>query len=257
MESKKKKSSKLVIFLLVTSLLLSSCSLFYYEKDIIIYRIRSGDSLFKVSKKFNVSYKEIADDNNIIIPSKIFVGQIIEVPYYGQKPKNYSVKEELEFASEPKKVDKKAAKSSTIVGKKISLSNVQTYVDRLYWPISKKTRRLTSKFGWRWTKFHEGIDLAAPSGTPIYAAHSGKVVYSGNKLRGYGNIVIIKGNDLLTVYSHNRKNRVRAGRSVKRGQHIADVGTTGKVTGPHVHFETRVKNKSGKYQAVDPLVLLP
>ena len=89
------------------------------------------------------------------------------------------------------------------------------------------------------------------------AAHSGKVIYSGNKLSGYGNLIIIRDKSgLLTIYAHNARNFVDVGQSVKRGSVIGTLGATGHATGPHVHFEVRVKDKLGRYVAVDPLPLL-
>lgn len=100
---------------------------------------------------------------------------------------------------------------------------------------------------------HRGLDICAPEGTGIGAAASGKVIYSGNKLAGFGNLVIIDhGDGLATVYAHNRKNLVKPGDSVKRGQQIAYVGQTGNATTPHCHFEVR----KGA-QAVNPRTMLP
>lgn len=108
--------------------------------------------------------------------------------------------------------------------------------------------RLTSRFGWRWGRNHDGIDVAAKIGTPIYAADGGTVSFSGTQ-SGYGKVVIINhGNGLQTVYGHNSKNVVSKGDKVYKGQKIAEVGNTGRSTGPHVHFEVR---KNGK--AVNPL----
>ncbi len=107
---------------------------------------------------------------------------------------------------------------------------------------------LTSRFGWRWGRKHEGIDVAAKIGTPIYASDGGKVSFSGTQ-SGYGKVVIIDhGNGLQTVYGHNNKNLVAKGDKVFKGQKIAEVGNTGRSTGPHVHFEIR---KNGK--PVNPL----
>ena len=100
---------------------------------------------------------------------------------------------------------------------------------------------------------HRGIDLAAKPGTPIFAVADGVVVYSDNKQRGYGNLVIIDhGKGVLTVYAHNRRNLVDEGERVRQGARIAEVGNTGRSTGPHLHFELRVKGK-----AVNPLDYLP
>jgi murein DD-endopeptidase MepM/ murein hydrolase activator NlpD len=96
---------------------------------------------------------------------------------------------------------------------------------------------VSSPFGWRWGRPHQGIDLAAPTGTPILAAEQGKVVYSGWK-SGYGNFVAIDhGRGYLTHYAHCSRLLVRNGQAVGKGQIIAKVGSTGHSTGPHLHFE--------------------
>ena len=100
--------------------------------------------------------------------------------------------------------------------------------------------RISSMYGKRWGRMHEGIDIAAAAGSPIYAAMDGKVIYAG-WLNGYGKVVKIqhKGN-LQTIYGHCSVLRVSEGQYVKKGQQIADVGSTGNSTGPHVHFEVLV-----------------
>ncbi len=86
---------------------------------------------------------------------------------------------------------------------------------------------------------HEGIDVAASRGTPIYAAESGRVIHSGRQ-GGYGKVVIVKhAGSYRTVYAHASKLLVKKGAFVERGQKIALVGSTGRSTGPHVHFEIR------------------
>jgi lipoprotein NlpD len=90
---------------------------------------------------------------------------------------------------------------------------------------------------------HQGIDLAAPAGTPIYAVFSGRVVYAGVQ-KGYGNLVILEHSDrIMTVYAHNENNLVVTGEQVKAGDQIATMGSTGRSTGNHLHFEIR---KAGK-----------
>jgi murein DD-endopeptidase MepM/ murein hydrolase activator NlpD len=117
------------------------------------------------------------------------------------------------------------------------------------WPISGT---INSRFGPRGSSFHDGIDIAAPAGTPIHAVEEGEVIYS-DQLRGYGNMVIVRHADgFLSVYAHNEKNLVREGQQVSRGEIIARVGSTGRVTGPHLHFEIRRRNK-----AEDPLHYMP
>jgi murein DD-endopeptidase MepM/ murein hydrolase activator NlpD len=108
----------------------------------------------------------------------------------------------------------------------------------LHWPL--KSVRVTSRFGKRPRDFHEGIDLKAKSGTPVYAAQAGKVLYAGLKIRGYGKMIVIKHQyGIATVYAHNSRLLVRAGDWVSLGQQIAVSGSTGRSTGPHLHFEVR------------------
>ncbi|WP_305768115.1 M23 family metallopeptidase [Candidatus Epulonipiscium viviparus] len=99
---------------------------------------------------------------------------------------------------------------------------------------------MSSAYGPRWGTFHGGIDFAAVAGTNIYAAASGTVTYSTYNYGGYGNLVIIDhGNGYETYYAHNSRNYVKVGDKVSKGQHIAEVGSTGDSTGNHIHFEIR------------------
>ena len=119
---------------------------------------------------------------------------------------------------------------------------------RLAWPVPS-SKRLSSKFGKRWGKAHEGIDIAARTGTSIVAAEKGIVVYSGNDLSGYGNLTVISHpGGLFSIYAHAKKNFTDKGDKVHRGQVIGQVGSTGKATGPHLHFEVRFDSKP-----MDPL----
>ena len=99
--------------------------------------------------------------------------------------------------------------------------------------------RITTQFN----LFHDGIDFAAPRGTPVRAAASGVVKFRGY-IRGYGKTVILPhDNNITTLYAHLHTFRTSKNRKVDRGQIIGTVGSTGRSTGPHLHFETRVKNK--------------
>jgi murein DD-endopeptidase MepM/ murein hydrolase activator NlpD len=107
---------------------------------------------------------------------------------------------------------------------------------------------LTSYYGWRWGRMHEGIDLAVSSGTPVVSAAAGTVIFAG-WMGGYGNLVVIDhGGGIATAYGHNTSVTVGPGQQVAQGQLIAYSGNTGHSTGPHVHFEVRVNGA-----AVDPL----
>ncbi len=136
--------------------------------------------------------------------------------------------------------------------KTIALGEASKYVGHLTSPL--RTGQLVSRFGRRLFSFHEGIDISASEGTIISAAHSGVVVFSGSSMRGYGNMVVIKGDGLMTVYAHNQRNFVDVGDRVDAGDRIGIVGMTGNASGPHLHFETRVRGADGKSVAVDPLI---
>jgi murein DD-endopeptidase MepM/ murein hydrolase activator NlpD len=123
--------------------------------------------------------------------------------------------------------------------------------DRLAWPLHAP--RVSSPFGTREGRPHEGIDLAAPTGTPVHAAGDGFVLYAGDGVSGYGHMVVLQhAGDLLTVYAHNSVVVVKMGDRVRRGQEIARVGQSGRATAPHLHFEVR----RGEVPR-DPLAHLP
>jgi len=112
----------------------------------------------------------------------------------------------------------------------------------------KSAFRYTSPFGRRWGRMHEGIDMAAPVGTPVYATGEGTVIFAGWQ-RGYGNLIKIKHElGTETRYGHLSKIRVKVGQKVSRGSQIGDMGNTGRSTGPHLHYEVRVNGR-----AVDPM----
>jgi murein DD-endopeptidase MepM/ murein hydrolase activator NlpD len=114
---------------------------------------------------------------------------------------------------------------------------------RFLWPVPH-FYKVSSSFGPRGRKHHDGIDIPAPKGTPIVAVDTGVVIYSDDGIRGYGNMIVVAhGDDIFTVYAHNRKNKVDKGDRVDKGEVIAEIGNTGRSTGPHLHFEIRVKNK--------------
>ncbi|NJR55716.1 MAG: M23 family metallopeptidase [Acaryochloris sp. CRU_2_0] len=123
------------------------------------------------------------------------------------------------------------------------LSGPQKYI----WPAKGI---LTSPFGWRWGRPHRGIDIASAIGTPVVAAAPGIVTTAGWNSGGYGNLVEIRHPDgSLTVYAHNNTIRTRVGQSVDQGEQIAEMGSTGRSTGPHTHFELHPTGKG----AVNPM----
>jgi hypothetical protein len=116
---------------------------------------------------------------------------------------------------------------------------------------------MSSGYGWRYDpmtkaqRFHSGVDIAAPTGSPVYAPEAGVVAFSG-QYGGYGEVVVLQhASGLYTLYGHNSQRMVLAGQAVDRGQLLALVGSTGRATGPHLHFEVRNGN-----QTINPIEYL-
>jgi len=240
-----------ILLAIILAFSFSSCSILTQQKTIryIRYVVNKGDSLNSIAKRFRVETEQILEINEAETLRPLRVGVAIRVPYTGQKLS----KEDQVLVN--KNVEEKPVASAKSV-KTVKLSGAKKYIGKLHWPIDGKGR-LASRFGKRWFSFHEGIDIAEAEGTEILAAAAGEVVYSGSGLKGYGNLVVIRSPGILCVYGHNKRNRVRVGEVVKKGDHIADLGSTGKSTGPHLHFETRIKAEDNKNIAVDPLAFFP
>ena len=136
-------------------------------------------------------------------------------------------------------------------GRDAYLPEAPNRFDGYMWPAQGV---LTSGYGWRWGRMHRGVDIAGPVGTPIYAAGPGVVVSSGWNSGGYGNMVDIRHPDgSMTRYAHNSRLLVNAGQQVRQGQQIAEMGSTGYSTGPHLHFEIHIPNQG----TVNPIAMLP
>ena len=135
----------------------------------------------------------------------------------------------------------RSAQSSFVVPAPTGAASAAGFV----WPVHGV---LTSGFGWRWGRMHEGVDIAVSNGTPVVAAKAGVVIVAG-WMGGYGNLVVVDhGGGVATAYGHNTSVTVGVGQQVAQGQLIAYSGNTGHSTGPHVHFEVRINGG-----AVDPM----
>ena len=194
--------------------------------------VKPGENLFRIGKAYDVSLAELAKANRLKDASQIYVGQQLLIPgAHRQLP-----------------VDT-IAPLETAPGSRTLPPSADIGGDPLLWPVSG---RINSNYGPRGSSFHDGIDIAAPEGTPIHAIERGEVIFS-DQLRGYGNIVILRHQGgMVSVYAHNQVNLVREGQPVSKGEVIAKVGSTGRVTGPHLHLEIRKNNA-----AQDPLRYLP
>ena len=194
--------------------------------------VQRGENLFRIGKAYGVPYRELARVNGIADASRIHVGQRIFVPR----------------ATRGLRVDIITPESTASGSATVPASPPAR--GELAWPTREGS--LSSRFGPRNGSIHDGIDIAAPEGTTVFAARAGRVIYS-DRIPGYGNIVILDhGRGLTTVYAHNSRNDVREGDHVSQGQPIARVGRTGRTTGANLHFEVRVGNV-----ARDPLPYLP
>jgi murein DD-endopeptidase MepM/ murein hydrolase activator NlpD len=135
----------------------------------------------------------------------------------------------------------RSAQSSSVVPAPTGAASAAGFV----WPVHGV---LTSGFGWRWGRMHEGVDIAVSNGTPVVAAKAGVVIVAG-WMGGYGNLVVVDhGGGVATAYGHNTSVTVGVGQHVEQGQLISYSGSTGHSTGPHVHFEVRINGSP-----VDPM----
>ena len=205
------------------------------------YRVKRGDTLLRIALDNGQSYRDIAAWNNITDPNLIEVDQLLRVrpppgPRVSTKPieplkpaDSKDAKAVADKKAAPKKVEEKevAEAKADAVDPPIKLS----------WPAKGKVVEEFSEGK------NKGIDIAGKLGEPIQAASDGKVVYAGNSLRGYGNLVIVKhDNTYLTAYAHNRSLLVKEGDSVRKGQRIAEMGDSD-ANMVKLHFEVRVNGK--------------
>ncbi len=181
--------------------------------------MRPGETAYHIAHAYGVSVHRLLEANHLSDPRDLHVGQSLLIPgAYGYA----------------------------------SLGGAEPYGDAM-WNVPRASRQfawpvwsgnVTSGFGVRHGTMHDGIDIAAPAGTPVHAADAGTVVFTG-RLNGYGNTVIIRHSDsYVTVYGHNSHILVSEGMAVARGQTIAAVGTSGRTTGPNLHFEVRYDNRA-------------
>lgn len=182
------------------------------------YTVKSGDALESIARRFKADKQEIADHNNLEAPYLIKIGEVLIIP--DGKPT------QVASGSSVNKIADAVVKTSKDIGQKIASFFIK--------PVEAATKT-------QGIHGNNGVDLAADEGTPILAAADGEVVISKTGWNGgYGTYVVINhSNGTQTLYAHNSKNVVSEGDQVTQGQVIAYMGSTGKSTGDHVHFEVR------------------
>ncbi len=194
----------------------------------VYHTVQKGQNLYRIAKAYELDVEVLRRVNHIGDPSKLKAGARLWIP---------GARRVLQMSSREKLSASAREKPRASIAKKKTPRTVKPRKGFLIWPAKGA---LTSRFGIRNKRKHEGIDIAAPKGTPIYSAADGKVVFSGWGPTGYGKMVIIKHkNHLTTLYAHNSKLLVKKGSRVKQGQKISLMGNTGRSTGPHLHFEVR------------------
>lgn len=215
--------------------------------------VEPQQTLYRIAKTYEVPLQSLAEVNNIEDPAQIRVGQEIFIPGRDYERRVDVIGQRMDPGKpKPGATPKpKPAQPKPSSGKDYEPGKeVKTQKGLFSWPVQGK---LLSPFGIRNGEAHDGIDIGAKEGTPIVAAADGKVIYSDDELRGYGNLIIIKHEGYFaTVYAHNEENLVKTGQFVERGQKIATVGDTGNASTPHLHFEVREKNKPR-----NPIFFLP
>jgi lipoprotein NlpD len=204
------------------------------------YRVKRGDTVLRIALDQGQSYRDIVRWNNLTDPNLIEVDQLLLV----RPPANAMTVKPLTSAAATPAPQKMAEPTPEPKIEAVKPDAAPTGI-RLSWPAKGKVVEdfIDGK--------NKGIDIAGKLGDPIQAAGDGRVVYAGNSLRGYGNLVIVKhDNTYLTAYAHNRNLLVKEGDAVRKGQKIAEMGDTD-ANSVRLHFELRVNGKP-----VDPLPFL-
>lgn len=256
------RAKVLIMVEIVVTWMLSACGNHVY------HRVEHGDSLYSIGWQYNHDYRQVAAWNNLKPPYVLAPGQWVRVappmgervPPEGRSPMGGATLPSVDSPSRklPPISDKSKMATQPVVPAVTSAVPVPS-------PIATKPPPRIAPQAWRWPTRGElvrifvaaepgkkGVDIRGRLGQPIWSAAAGRVVYGGNGLAAYGNLLIIKHDDnYLTAYAHNRKLHVQEGDSVTAGQHIADMGKSG-TEEVMLHFEIRYQGKP-----VDPLRYLP
>ena len=186
------------------------------------HTVQPGETIYHIAHIYGVSPARLMAANGLNDPRQLEAGQILIIPL------NRTTATAARFSTWP-----------------------VVRADRQFaWPVTGGI--VSSLFGIRNGVMHDGVDIEAEAGSAVRAADDGTVIFAG-RLRGYGNAVIVQhSGGYVTVYGHNQRNLVRYGAEVVRGQVIAELGSTGRATGPNLHFEVRFQG-----QPQNPLAYLP
>ena len=224
------------------------------------YRVRTGDTLYSIAWRYGIDYSSVARWNGIRYPYTIYPGQRLSLAPVKRPTRRPS--QAVSSVKTPKTQGAGSARKPVVSDKRLSGTNSKGVVSKR--PDGKKTPE-PLKLQWLWPTngsiaerfvkgdpVRKGVKISGRFGATVKAAESGKVVYAGNGLIGYGRLVIIKHNkNYLSAYGYNRKMHVKEGDTVNKGMRIAEMGSDGSGK-PMLHFEIR---RNGA--PIDPLKLLP
>jgi len=209
------------------------------EEDGAFHIVGHNETLRQICEVYGLDFAKVVRINGIPSPYLVKAGDTVFLP-------PQALLSETELAQRgsgssklcAQTTDSRSQLAAAIRGKRDST------VPQLGFPVANGT--LTSPFGYRWGKFHTGLDIASPVGKPVIACADGKVIFTGSRkrFRRYGNTVLIDhGKGVYTYYAHLNQILVKKNQKVRPGQKIATVGTSGRSTGPHLHLEVRVGHK--------------
>lgn len=239
-----------------------------------VHVVKAGDTLMNLSRRHNIAPAQLAAANNIPVTTQLRIGTKINIPggraatavpapqVVAEAPKPVAAAPvaaapaakpvAVAQATEPQQKARVAAEANDLpeAQSPVKAADATNALPTFRWPVRG---RVITAYGAKTNgKQNDGINVAVPEGTPVKAAEDGVVAYSGNELKGYGNLILVRhSNGYVTAYAHASELMVKRGDTIKRGQVIAKSGQTGEVGSPQLHFEIR-KGSS----AVDPLSFL-
>lgn len=241
------------LILILTFFLLAGCA----SRKGVYHTVREGQTLYRISQTYGVDPTGLARVNGVSDPTRLRVGQRLYIPKAARVrtvPKTVTVAKAESSASTPQTKAQPRPLSPTETSPsakpKPALPQKSPSKGLFAYPVKGK---IVKHFGERAGNLNRGVEFAVPRGTTVTAAADGRVIYSGNGIKGYGHLIIIKHRDShYTVYGYNEQNLVANGIDVVRGQRIALSGVPPSGGQARLHFEIRI----GK-EAVNPIFYLP
>jgi len=203
-----------------------------------VHVVQKGDTLYSVARLYRSDVYTLAKNNRLKSPFTLTLGQRLKIPNQSNLTSASKNLVEPRIQAKPSYKPTTVAKAKPRINKKSIPKPPPRASSRFAWPVDG---RVISRFGTKRDGLrNDGINIAAKRGSAVKAAENGVVAYSGNELRGFGNMLLVKhSGGWITAYAHAEKLLVKRGQKVKKGQTIANVGSSGGVVTPQLHFEIR------------------